>query len=178
MIPSTNWADHIHHIRSVSAKLRETGLTVKLKKCQLVISSCTCLGHVVGNGEVRPEEAKVDAVRNYPVPTTKKRVRAFLRLMGYYHKFILAYTDIAASLADWTRKNVPNWVHWSTECDQAFQVLKQALCSQPILQSPHLNCQFMLQTDASDCSLGAVGSHTDDDEVEHPVAYYSQKLLQ
>ena len=82
VIHSTTWEDHTHHIRSVLSTLRGAGLTVKPKKCQLAMKTCTYFGHVVGNGEVRPEEGKVKAVVNYPTPTTKKQVRAFLGLTG------------------------------------------------------------------------------------------------
>ena len=88
VIHSTTWEDHIRHISDVLQKLRRTGLTIRPKKCQFGMDSCSYLGHVVGNGQVRPEETKLHAVREFPTPTTKKRVRAFLGLTGYYRKFM------------------------------------------------------------------------------------------
>ena len=177
VIRSVSWEDHIRHIRSVLLKFREAGLTTKPKKCQLAMSQCTYLGHVVGNGEVQPEESKVEAVRNYPTPKTKKQVRAFLGLTGYYRKFIPTYADLAVSLTDLIKKNAPHRVCWTRECEDAFLALKDALCSQPILRSPDFDKKFILQTDASDRGVGAVLSQFDDDEREHPVAYCSRKLL-
>ena len=84
VIHSTSWEDHIHHICDVLVKLREASLIVK---CHLAMRNCTYFGHVVGNGPVRPEEVRVQAVTNYPTPTTKRKVHAFLRLTGYYRKF-------------------------------------------------------------------------------------------
>ena len=68
VIHSANWEDHTCHIRRVLQKLRDAGLTVKPKKCQLAMSRCTYLGHVVG----QPEQSKLEAVKDYPTPTLKK----------------------------------------------------------------------------------------------------------
>ena len=68
-------------------------------------------------------------------------------------------------------------VVWTSECDCAFKTLKRMLCSCPILKSPEFEKEFILQTDASDRGVGAVLSQLDDDEKDHPVAYFSRKLL-
>ena len=68
VIYSRSWTEHLQHIRAVFSRLREAGLTVKPKKCQFGMRTCTYLGHVVGNGQVKPEAAKLDAVRAYPQP--------------------------------------------------------------------------------------------------------------
>ena len=74
----------MRHIREVLHRLGHAGLTVKPKKCQFAKSQCTYLGHVVGNGEVRSEQSKLQAVEDFPTPATKKQVRAFLGRTGYY----------------------------------------------------------------------------------------------
>ena len=89
VIHSKTWTEHIHHVSLVLQRLRDAGLTLKPKKCQFAMSKCAYLGHVVGNGEIRPEKAKIQAVEEFPVPKTKSQVRAFLGLTGYYRKFIL-----------------------------------------------------------------------------------------
>ena len=177
VIHSANWDDHLRHVREVLQRLERAGLTIKPKKCQFAMSQCTYLGHVVGNGEVRPEMSKVRAVESFPTPKTKKQVRAFLGLTGYYRKFIAGYADIAMALTDLTRKNAPNTVVWTTACEKAFEALKKALCSTAVLQSPDFNRPFILQTDASNRGVGAVLSQRDDDGNERPIAYYSRKLL-
>lgn len=177
VIHSSSWKDHIRHIGEVLHRLREAGLTIRPKKCQFGMDQCSYLGHVVGNGEVRPEETKLQAVRTFPTPTTKKRVRAFLGLTGYYRKFIPGYAEVAAPLTDLTKKSEPNRVKWTDECEQSFQTLKDKLCMEPVLQSPNFSREFILQTDASDKGIGAVLSQCDDDGTEHPVAFFSRKLL-
>ena len=160
---SNDWEEHLTHIRSILQRLREAGLTVKPRKCQLAMGKCSYLGHIVGDGIIQPEKSKLEAVKNYPTPTTKKRVRVFLGLTGYYRKFIPAYANLAVTLTDLTRKSAPTRVRWTSECEKAFQSLKEALCSRPILRSPDLDKEFILQTDASDRGVGAVLSQFDID---------------
>ncbi|KAL5510368.1 hypothetical protein EMCRGX_G005902 [Ephydatia muelleri] len=106
------------------------------------------------------EHSKVDSVKQFQVPTTKSDVRTFLGLTGYYRKFIQEYAEIAAQLTDLTRKNAPNHVQWTAECDSAFNRLKDCLCCEPILRSPDFSLPFVLQTDASGRAIGAVLSQT------------------
>ena len=134
------------------------------------------LCHVVGNGQVWPEISKVEAVQRWPVSTTKKQVRAFLGLTGYYRKFIPHYATVAAPLTDLTKKFAPNSIAWSNACDQAFLTLKSLLCSSPVLFSPDQKKGFILQTDASNRGVGAVLTQWEDIK-EHPVAYFSRKFL-
>ena len=70
VIHSTSWSEHLQHIQRILQKLREAGLTVKPRKCQFGMIRCSYLGHVVGNGEVRPEQCKLEAVENFPIPLT------------------------------------------------------------------------------------------------------------
>ena len=67
------------------------------------MSTCTYLGHVLGNGEIKPQTTKVSAVKHFPIPRTKKQLRAFLGLTGYYQRFIPNYANIATPLTDLTR---------------------------------------------------------------------------
>ena len=177
VIYSTRWKDHVSHIRRVFQRLSGAGLTIKPKKCQFGMDSCSYLGHVVGNGEVHPEKSKLQAVEDFPAPVTKKQVRAFLGLTGYYRKFIPAYAEIAAPLTDLTRKNTPAKIQWTGDCEKAFSALKRIVCSEPILKSPNFEKEFILQTDASERGIGAVLSQFDDAGVEHPIAFYSRKLI-
>ncbi len=117
----------------------------------------------------------MEAVRSAPRPTTKTQVRAFLGLAGYYRCFIPNFSSLAASLTDLTRKGQPEMVQWSSASEEAFQRIKEALTSEPVLRAPDFSCHFLLQTDASDTGLGAVLSQVQEGE-EHPVLYISRKL--
>ena len=123
IIFSESWETHLHHVEQVLLKLREHNLTAKPGKCQFGMKECCYLGHIVGNGSVRPDPEKLWAVKEFPVPVTKKGVRSFLGLTGYYRKFIGNFATIATPLTDLTRKLLPDKVKWTQECTQAFENL-------------------------------------------------------
>ena len=177
VVYSESWKEHLDHLAQVLARLREAGLTAKPSKCNFAMSQCVYLGHIVGNGRVQPETSKVQSVEHWPTPETKKQVRAFLGLTGYYRKFIPNYASTAAPLTDLTRKFAPNKISWTAQCEVAFKQLKAVLCSSPVLYSPNFEKEFVLQTDASDRGVGAVLNQMGDDNLEHPMAYFSKKLL-
>jgi len=110
----------------------------------------------------------------FPKPTTKKQVRSFLGLTGNYHRFILQYATIAAPLTNLTKKSEPDKVNWTVECGKAFKKLKEILVSSAVMRNPNISCPFVLQTDASEVGVGAV---LDDVGLDHPIAYFSRKLL-
>ena len=153
-------------------RLQSAGLTLNLKKCTIAASECTYLGHEVGHGGVRPEQAKVLAIQHMAQPRTKKEVRAFLGITGYYRRFIQNYAILAQPLTDLTKKNVPDKIPWSPESEEAFHKLKRALTSSTVMRNPDFSQPFTLQTDASKKGLGAVLSQNE----YFPIAYYSQKL--
>eukprot|EP00795_Rhopilema_esculentum_P006818 gene6818-12410_t len=174
---SATWEDHLKHLEEILTRISKAGLTANPKKCSLAMNEAHYLGHIVGNGKVRPEADKVKAVRDFLRPESKKQVRSFLGLTGYYRKFIPSYANIAAPLTDLTKKEVKGTIQWTDDCENAFRRLKKALCSSPVLRSPDYSKEFLLQTDASDRGLGAVLSQIGDDNEEHPVMYLSRKLL-
>ena len=135
------------------------------------------LGHIVGGRQVELETAKVQAIRVFCVPRTKKEVCSFLGLTRYYRKFIPNYSSVASPLTHLIRKSMPNQVVWTAGCAAAFEKLKFLLCSAPVLQAPNFEKQFILQTDASERGVGAVLSQLDESGADHPVAYFSCKLL-
>ena len=173
-----SWTEHLQHVSTVLNRLRAAGLTAKPKMCQFGMAESVYLGHVVGGGMVQVEESKVDAIRGIATPQTKKEVRAFLGLTGYYRKFIPNYASTATPLTDLTRKTEPNRVNWTADCEMAFTKLKQLLCTAPVLWTPDFERPLVLQTDASDRGVGEVLSHpTEDGSGDHPIAYFSKKLL-
>ena len=130
------------------------------------------IGHIVGDGIIQPDTVKVQAVCDYR-PTTKKEVRTFLGLSGYYSRFSPQYSTIASPLTDLTKKSASNVISNGRLIvhDRAFQQLKSLLSTLPILASPDFNRPFLLQTDTSDRGIGAVLSQVDDNGIERPVAY-------
>ena len=173
---SATWEEHCQHIDVVLGRLREAGLTAKVAKCQWAQTRVEFLGHIVGMGKVSPAELKVKAVADFQLPTTKKGVRQFLGLTGYYRRFIPNFAEHSFHLTEATRKTAPERVVFSDLLYDEFMHLKSVLCSLPTLTLPVPADSFILQTDASGVGLGAVLSVVRED-VEHPVAFFSKKLL-
>lgn len=119
---------------------------------------------------------KVDAIHSYPVPTTKKKVRVFVGLVGWYSKFIPHFAERAAILTDLTKASAPSKVRWSEECDRAFADLKGANTDESVLHSPDFSQLFILQTDALGVGIGAVLLQEMEGE-NRPVLFLSLKLL-
>ncbi|KAM7312087.1 uncharacterized protein ISCGN_008992 [Ixodes scapularis] len=173
---STTWADHMNHLSDVFERLRSAGLTAKPSKCQLARGEVRYLGHIVGQGLRRPDELKVEAVRDFPRPEKKTGIRAFLGLTGYYQRYIPQYSEKASPLTDALRKTEPDKIRWDDKKEQAFQGLKNSLCCSPILRAPDYSRSFIVQCDASNRGLGVILCQEDDAGEEHPVLYASRKL--
>ncbi len=174
---SSTWEEHLQHLDDALSRLQEAGLTVKAKKCQLAMKECLFLGHTVGRGQVKPDTAKISDLVDFKRPRTKKDVRSFLGLAGYYRRFVHNFAEMATPLTDLTRDCCPDKVKWEDHHQQSFQALISALSSDPVLRGPNYSIMFTLQTDASDRGIGAVLSQLDDEGHDRPVAFYSRKLL-
>jgi hypothetical protein len=170
------WSQHMDMLRELFRRIKDAGLTVKPSKCSIGYDRMGFTGHVVGHGRIGMEDDKLGRIRDAPVPETKKQVRSFLGLAGYYRKFIPSFAEIASPLTDLTKKGKPNKLVWESEHQQAFQALKDMLTSAPILRMPDFDKPFLLQTDASDSGVGAALLQEHDDGC-FPVAYASKKLL-
>ncbi len=113
IIYSQDWQRHMVHLREVLRALREAGLTANPKKCVIGWVVVRCLGFHLGHGQVRPQIDKTAAFATCLRPKTKKEVRQFLGLVGYYRRFILNYSDLTSPLTDLTKKEVPDPVQWT-----------------------------------------------------------------
>ncbi len=129
-------------------------IDVNLAKCSFAQATITYLGKVVGNGEVRPLSAKVQAICDYPVPITKKELMCFLGLVGYYRSFCRNFSSVVAPLTDHLKAKAK--FVWSTNCALAFDNVKSLLCTSAVLVAPCFEISFSLQVDTSQVGEGAV----------------------
>ncbi|XP_051809284.1 E3 ubiquitin-protein ligase RNF31-like isoform X4 [Acanthochromis polyacanthus] len=176
IVYSSCWEEHLYHLQEVLKRIRAAGLTINPRKCFVAHREVQYLGFTIGFGKIKPQVEKMDAIRSFPVPTTKRQVRGFIGLAGWYRKFVPNFSERTAVLTDLTKKAAPNKVHWSEECERAFKDLKDAICSEPVLHSPNFSQPFILQTDASRSGLGAVLIQEKEGE-RRPVVFLSRKLL-
>ena len=149
-------------------------LKVKRDKCQFSQESVKFLGHIVSARRTEPDPSKVEAVRNFAIPSFLTDVRAFIGIASYYRRFIKNFADIAAPLHNLAKCGKQEF-SWTPSADRAFKELKSHLCSAPILSLPDFSLPFTVYTDSSDIGLGAVltqqrGEH------EHVIAYASRTL--
>ncbi|CAM5153571.1 unnamed protein product [Eretmochelys imbricata] len=161
---SDSWAEHLEHLQKVLERIREAGLTVKTKKCQIGLNRVTYLGHQMGQGTNSPLQAKVDAIQKWPVPKSKKQVQSFFGLADYYRRFVPQYSQIAA-------------VQWTEECQKVFNQLKAKLMSDPVLRALDFDKPFLVTTDASERGVGAVSMQKGPDQEFHPVVFLSKKTV-
>ncbi|MCF8701922.1 retroviral-like aspartic protease family protein, partial [Corynebacterium sp. MC-10] len=169
VIYSHTLEEHVEHLRKVFQVLRENQLFVKREKCEFAQHEVHFLGHVISQGQLHMDKAKVRAIMEWEAPTKVTELRSFLGLANYYRRFISGYSAKAAPLTELLKKNKP-WV-WSETCQEAFEGLKAAISEEPVLALPDFSKTFEVHTDASDFAIGGVLMQD-----KHPIAFESRKL--
>jgi hypothetical protein len=129
------------------------------------------LGYIIDQHGVHMDPTKIQVIHDWPTPTTLTELWSFLGLANFYHRFVLGFSHIAWALSQINRSGGKDKFSWGWSQQQAFDDLKQRLCSTPILSLPYLKHPFEIETDASDYVVGTVLTQHD-----HPVAYHSETL--
>ncbi|KAL7281156.1 hypothetical protein ACG7TL_004464 [Trametes sanguinea] len=164
--------EHRHVVRQVLQILREQKLSCKPEKCEFEVAETEYLGHIIGAGIVKMDPAKVAGVAEWPVPTTKKELQSFLGFANFYRRFVEGFAKIATPLHRLTGQT--EW-RWQTEQQDAFERLKTAITSAPVLAIPNDDDPFRVQCDASDYAIGAELSQKQDGKWR-PIAFLSKAL--
>lgn len=142
---SETWSEHLGTLTEIFERLKEACLTLNLAKCDFGKATVTYLGKQVGQGQVRPLLAKIQAILDFPVPRTRCELRQFLGMAGYYRGFCKNFADVVTPLTSLTSVSKP--FVWSPTCQNAFESAKALLCSTPVLADPdftlHLNSRWM-----------------------------------
>ena len=147
IIFSQDELQHLEHLEIVFSCLQEAGLKMKCSKCDFFKSEIHYLGHLISPEGISPLPNKLDSIGNMPVPNSAKEIKQFLGLTGYYRKFVPRFADISRPLTTLTKKDVK--FEWTSACQKSFELLKEALCGEPVLKYADTSKPYTLYTDAS-----------------------------
>ena len=173
LVPGSNFQQQLINLRDVFHRLRQACLKLSPEKCQLLQRKVRYLGHIVSADGIATDPEKNAAVKAWPLPTNASEVKSFLGLCSYYRRFVPSFSDVAQPLNRLCEKG--QTFNWSVAADNAFQQLKLALTEAPVMAYPLPEAPFILDTDASNCAIGAVLSQVQQGE-ERVIAYFSRTL--
>ncbi|CAM9821940.1 unnamed protein product, partial [Heterosigma akashiwo] len=138
---------HLHHVQDIFTRLIDANLRLKIEKCNFGCSEVSYLGYRVGRDGLKSDPDKVMAVTKLARPETKKDIRRFLGMAGYYRSMIRNFSTIAAPLHEMTKNINPEKLRWSESAEASFQGLKQALTTHPVLKLPNFKSGVLMQVD-------------------------------
>ncbi|GJW90925.1 putative reverse transcriptase domain-containing protein [Tanacetum coccineum] len=169
LIYSKDKKEHEEHLKAIMELLKKEKLYAKFSKCEFWIPKVQFLGHVIDSRGIHVDPAKIESIKDWASPKTPTEIRQFLGLAGYYRRFIEGFSKIAKSMTKLTQKGIK--FDWGEKEENAFQLIKQKLCSAPILALPEGSKDFVVYCDASHKGLGAVLMQR-----EKVIAYASRQL--
>ncbi|CAB0029779.1 unnamed protein product [Trichogramma brassicae] len=173
IVVTDTFADHLKWLKFALSRLVDAGLQINREKCHFCRPRVLYLGFQLDHEGLRPDPERIQPVVNYPAPTNVKQLRRFLGMVGWYARFIARDSEIKAPLTKLLKKT-EEW-KWGEEQQTAFERLKSALTSAPVLARPDFSKPFKVQCDASGVAVGAVLTQEQQDG-EHPIVYASRSL--
>nr|GEZ55197.1 reverse transcriptase domain-containing protein [Tanacetum cinerariifolium] len=154
LIYSKDEKEHEEHLKAILELLKVEKLYAKFSKCEFWIPKVQFLGHVIDSRGIHIDPAKIESIKDWASPKMPTKIRQILGLAGYYRRFIERFSKIAKSMTKLTQKGIK--FDWGEKEENAFQLIKQKLCSAPILTLPKGSKDFVVYCDASHKSLGVV----------------------
>ncbi|GBG76423.1 hypothetical protein CBR_g22171 [Chara braunii] len=173
LIFSKTVEEHVAHLDKVLSLLRQHKFKINGEKCEFDRTPVLYLGHEISAEGLKPDDAKVASIRDWPRPQSVTEMRSFLGMTGYYKTFVKNYSIVVAPLTDMTRLDTP-W-EWTDECEAAFRHLKHVLTHYEVLKLPDPHKPFIVTTDASQYGIGAVLAQQEGPKLR-PVEYMSKKM--
>ena len=169
----SSFDDCLSNLDRVLQRCKDTNLVLNWEKCHFMVNEGIVLGHKISEIGIEVDKAKVDAIEKMPCPTDIRGIRSFLGHAGFYRRFIQDISKISRPLTNLLQKDVP--FVFDEDCEEAFEILKRALITAPIVQPPDWNLPFEIRCDASDYDVGAVLGQRVDKKLN--VIHYASKTL-
>jgi hypothetical protein len=160
---------HLAHLREVMMCMRENRLYANINNCIFGAEEIPFLGCFLGKDGVRADPEKIEAISQWPVPTSQRDLRKWLGLANYLHKYSENYAELARPLTNLLKKDA-DW-SWTAEAQRAFEAIKQSLQSAPILALPDEDRPFSVVCDASDFAIGCALLQGDPEGRERVVSF-------
>ncbi|CCO36736.1 hypothetical protein RSOLAG1IB_12395 [Rhizoctonia solani AG-1 IB] len=174
LIYSRNPDEHESHVKEVLKRLMEMQLFCKGSKCEFHQTTVEYLGIIVSDKGFSLDKLKIQAVQEWPVPTTVKQVQSFLGFANFVRRFVANFSQIARPLHNLVKKEV-KW-QWTSKEESAFRELQQAIINAPVIVHADPSKPYFLETDASGAALGSVLSQRQEDGRLHPIGYLSESF--
>ncbi|GJY44229.1 putative reverse transcriptase domain-containing protein, partial [Tanacetum coccineum] len=146
--------EHEKHLKAILELLKKENMYAKFSKCEFWIPKVQFPGHVIDSRGIHVDPSKIESIKDWASPKTPTEIRQFLGLVGYYRRFIEGFSNIVKSMTKLTQKGIK--FDWGEKEENAFQLIKQKLCSAQILALPEGSEDFVVYCDASHKGLGAV----------------------
>ena len=172
LLASPGEEHHLRHLQLLLRRLRETGLKLKVEKCEFFQTEVTFLGHKLTRQGIKACNDKIEKIKNFPVPTTVRELRSFLGLASYYRKFILDFSRIVKVLTNALKEGQ---FKWGVAEQAAFEKIKQLLAEAPTLAYPQENLPYIITVGYTDSTISAILSQKSD-RGEKPLNFVSRVL--
>src|SRR5271169_3060821 len=174
LIYSNTLEEHVEHVRKVLKKLLDHGLYVKLEKCEFHKQRISFLGYIISPEGIEMEPSRISTITEWPVPKSVHDIQVFLGFANFYRRFIHAYSRITLPITKLLKKG--NKFSWTSETQEAFDLLKTAFTTAPILRHFDPQLPIFLYTDSSGFALSGILCQLYDGQL-HPIAFWSRKCI-
>ena len=168
---------HFQHLEIIFERLKKANLKLNPAKCVWFKKEVDVLGHSVSQKGIKMNCEKVKSIKLFPTPKCVKDIQCFLGLSGYYRRFVKDYSKHAKPLTNLLEKKFTNKFNWNSDCQAAFDFLKNRLTEEPILAHFDETKLCTIYTDASGYAVGAILAQKSESG-DHVVAYASRTLNQ
>lgn len=176
---SKTFEEHLEHIKTVLDRIRKAGLTLNAKKCHVATNKIRLFGFEICNGIVTPDDEKIRAVKNWPVPNTRRQLKSFLGFCGYFRTHVAAFSEKAMPLIQLVNSCKGNKLAWEKTHQLAFDTLRNALITKPVLRAADPTKAFEIFVDAAKTnSISAIllQRENTEDKTGYAISYCSRKL--